>query len=71
MICNKCESTNISVQTSSYTKTKSRSFLWNLLMIICTGCLWLLWMLIRKKKEKVITETWATCQTCGHKWKIK
>lgn len=71
MKCKKCESTNVNVQTNSFTKTKSRSFLWNLLMVCLTGGIWLLWMLIRKRKEKVIAETWATCQDCGHRWKIK
>lgn len=71
MYCVKCGNSNVTFQTSTYTKSKSRSFIWNLLMLCCTGGLWLIWMLIRKKKQKVITETWATCQTCGHHWKVK
>lgn len=70
MNCLKCGSNNVSVQTNSYVKSKRRSFLWNLFMFCCTGGFWLLWMLIRKRKEKVVTETWATCQTCGNRWKI-
>lgn len=70
MVCPKCQSENVSVLTNTFMVSKSRSFLWNLLLIICTGGLWLIWMLIRKKKEKKITETRATCQGCGYSWKI-
>lgn len=70
MRCKKCNSENVSVQTTTYTKTKSRSLLWNLLMLILTGGLWLIWMLIRKKKEKVINKTYAVCQDCGYKWEV-
>lgn len=69
MKCRKCGSESVSASTSTYTKSQSRSFLWNLLMVICTGGLWIIWMLIRKKKEKIIKETTATCQSCGHTWK--
>lgn len=70
MKCVKCESEKVNIETTSYTRSKKRSFLWNLLMIFLTGGLWLLWMLVRARKEKVVTETWATCQDCGHRWKI-
>lgn len=71
MKCSKCGSENVAVNTSTRTVTKSRSFLWNLLWILLTGGLWIIWMLIRKRKEKHITETWATCQSCGNRWKVK
>lgn len=71
MKCRRCFGTNINFQTTSYTKTKSRSFLWNLLMIFLTGGFWLLWMLIRKRKETVVTQTWAICQSCGHRWRVR
>ena len=71
MRCRRCFKTNVGVQTTTYTKTESRSFLWNLLMVLLTGGFWILWMLIRKKKERVIRETWATCQSCGHRWKVR
>ena len=32
--------------------------------------IWLIWMLIRKRKEKQVVETWATCQSCGKRWKV-
>lgn len=71
MICKKCKSSNVVVNTQSMVVSKSRSFIWNLLMLCITGGLWIFWMLIRKRKEKHIIETWATCQNCGERWKIK
>lgn len=71
MICPKCENQNVTVQTNTYIKSKSRSFLWNLIMITCTCGFWLLWMLIRRRKEVTATETIATCQGCGYSWKIR
>ena len=70
MLCSKCNSEKVTVQTSSYMESKSRSCLWNLLLLVCTSGLWLVWMLIRKRKEKKVTETIATCQSCGYSWKI-
>ena len=71
MKCPKCGSENVSVNTNTMMVSQSRSFLWNLLLIICTGGLWIIWMIIRKRKEKQVTETWATCQKCGKRWKVK
>lgn len=71
MECKKCGSNNVKIDTSSFAKSKRRSFLWNLFMIFCTGGLWLLWMMLRKRKEKIVTQTWATCQDCGNRWEIK
>lgn len=70
MKCSKCGSENVLVNTNTVVVSKRRSFLWNLLWIICTGGLWIIWMLVRKKKEKKVTETWATCQSCGKRWKV-
>lgn len=69
MKCKKCGSTNIKVDYNVYVKSKSRSFLWNLLMVCCTCGFWILWMLIRKRKEKVVKETTCICQDCGYTWK--
>jgi hypothetical protein len=69
MICKKCGSSNIKVDYNVYVKSKSRSFLWNLLMVCCTCGFWILWMLIRKKKEKVVREKTCICQDCGNVWK--
>lgn len=71
MLCPKCGSDHIQCSTSTYTESKSRSLLWNVLMTICTGGIWIIWMLIRKKKEKAVTKTWATCQDCGYRWEVK
>ncbi len=70
MKCPKCGSENVSVNTSTMMVSKSRSFLWNLLLIICTGGLWIIWMLIRKRKEKRVSETWATCENWGKRWRV-
>ena len=71
LACPKCKSNNVTVSTSTYTKSKRRSFLWNLFMIIITAGIWLIWMLIRKRKEKVIHEKTCICQNCGYSWNIK
>lgn len=71
MKCPKCGSENVSVSTNTVVLSKSRSFLWNLIMTFCTCGFWLIWMLVRKRKEEKVTETWATCQSCGKRWKIK
>lgn len=71
MTCPKCKSENVTVTSNTYVKSKRRSFLWNLLWIVCTGGLWLLWMLVRKRKEKVVREKVCLCQACGHSWNIK
>ena len=71
MMCPKCKSENVTVASSTYVQSKRRSFLWNLLWILCTGGLWLLWMLIRKRKEKVVHEKVCLCQSCGYSWPIK
>ena len=65
MKCKKCGGNNITYSVNTYTKTKSRSFLWNLFMLCFTGGFWLLWMLVRKKKEKIINKKVAICQNCG------
>jgi len=59
------------VSVNTYTKTKRRSFLWNLLMIFVTVGLWLIWMLVRRRKEKVISQKMAVCNNCAHSWKVK
>lgn len=71
MRCPKCGGENVVVNTNTVVVSKSRSFLWNLFMIIITLGWWLVWMLVRKRKEKTITETWATCQDCGKRWKVR
>lgn len=69
MKCPKCKSEHITFSANTVVKTKSRSFLWNLFMIFITCGFWLIWMLIRKRKEKVVTIKTAICQDCGFSWK--
>ena len=51
MKCPKCGSEDVTVTTNTVVVSKSRSFIWNLLLIICTCGLWLIWMLVRKRKR--------------------
>ena len=71
MICPKCGSKNLIINTSVYSKSKRRSLIWNLLMFMLTGGLWLIWMLVRRRKEKIVNDTIATCQSCGYSFKIQ
>lgn len=71
MICPKCNSSNVHIDSQVYTQSVNRSCLWNLLMILITGGLWIIWMLVRKRKEKTIKQTSCTCQNCGYSWVMK
>ena len=70
MTCQKCKKNNVNVNASTFAKSQRRSFLWNLLWIFLTGGLWLIWMLVRKRKEKIVTVKTAVCADCGHSWKV-
>lgn len=70
MICPKCKSENVTISDNYVTQSKSRSFLWNLLMICCTAGFWLVWMLVRRKKEKIVHIKSCVCQNCGKSWEI-
>lgn len=70
MVCKKCGSTNVTVTTSHVVKTKNRSCLWNLFMIMITGGLWIIWMLVRKRKEEVVEIKTVTCNECGYSTQI-
>lgn len=70
MTCPKCKNTNVTISESVYKESQHRSFLWNLLWICLTGGLWIIWMLIRKKKEKTVREKRCVCQSCGYSWRI-
>lgn len=68
MICPKCGSDRVTVQTVS--EQKGRSCLGALMWVffaICTCGLILIIPLLTRKKSK--TKTYAICQNCGHKWK--
>ena len=45
MVCPKCGSTSVTANTSTYVVSKSRSFIWNLLLVFLTGGFWLHWLL--------------------------
>ncbi|MEG0899512.1 MAG: zinc-ribbon domain-containing protein [Oscillospiraceae bacterium] len=64
--CDKCGSEHIKVETVTRSVYESRSFVFNLLFSIITFGLWLVWILTRGKKERLIRETVITCQDCGN-----
>lgn len=70
MNCKKCGCENVIISESVMMKSKRRSFLWNLLWILCTGGLWIIWMLVRKRKEKQVHVKMAVCQKCGYSWEL-
>ena len=70
MKCEKCGSEHVTVLKQTYVVSVDRSFLWNLLMIFLTFGFWLVWMAVRKRKEKVVSEISCVCQNCGNDWKI-
>ena len=70
LTCPRCGAHNITVSSNTHTESKSRSIIWNLLMILLTAGIWIIWMLIRKRKEEIVTENIAVCQSCGNSWKI-
>ena len=77
MTCPKCSSTNVNVQivqTGSTTDTKKKGCLFTLgrlLLIVCTGGLWLLFgKKAAKSKTTVSNEKRALCQTCGESWVV-
>ena len=70
MVCPKCKSNNVNISESVYMKSKRRSFLWNLFMIIITAGIWLIWMLVRRRKEKKVKVKMAVCQDCAYSWKV-
>ena len=68
MKCPKCGSEDVTTSVNTYTKSKKRSFLWNLLMILLTGGIWILWMCVRARKEEVVKKKYHICQNCGKCW---
>ena len=68
MQCKKCKGTNVTVSANAVAKTKRRSVLIDLIMTFITAGGWLIWVLIRRRKEKIITVKTALCNSCGHSW---
>jgi len=69
MDCIKCGSGNIQVMAGD-SSVKGKGILWSIgrLILICCTCG--LWLLIGKRKGKIIVRTRAVCINCGHKWNI-
>lgn len=77
MVCPKCGTDKVIISTeqvSAKTNRRGKGCLWSvgrLLLICCTGGLWLL---VGKHKGKASTKfkhkTVAICQSCGNKWDI-
>ena len=70
MKCPKCGNEHVTVSKHIYVISQDRSFLWNLFMIFLTFGSWLVWMAVRKRKEKVVEEVHTVCQDGGTDWKI-
>ena len=77
MVCPRCNSENVLVQTEQVgakTKTKKMGCLWSIcrgMLILCTCGLWLL---VGRRKEtgktKFKNKTVCICQNCAHKWTV-
>lgn len=70
MTCPKCGGDHVTVQAVAEQKKRGclMSILW-LLLAICTLGL-IIWIpLLMKKGSK--THTYAICQSCGNRWKVK
>lgn len=69
-ICPKCHNSNITYQTVTEQKKTGclTVLIYFLLAISCIGWLVLIPLLTKKKDQTV---TYAVCQNCGHRWKIK
>ena len=73
MVCKKCGSNDVNIQSYTETKTKHRGCLgwafW-ILLAICTCGLILIIPAITNSKTKSKTCPMAVCQNCGHNWKV-
>lgn len=70
MTCPKCKSENIVFQTVSEQKSTGCLTVILYILLACTilGLLIVIPLMLRKKTETV---TYAVCQNCGHRWKVK
>lgn len=73
MECPKCHSTNVNIQQVNdrvgAVKFDSLSHkIMRGILIICTLGLWLL--VPNRASTKIKSKTVATCQNCGHSWKV-
>lgn len=70
MVCPKCKSENVQIQTVSESRKTGCLTILLYIILACTilGLLIVIPLLLRRKTETV---TYAVCQDCGHRWKIK
>ena len=70
MMCPKCKSENVQVQTVSESRKTGCLTIILYILLACTilGILILIPLMLRRKTETV---TYAVCQNCGYRWKIK
>lgn len=70
MVCPKCKSENVQIQTVSESRKTGCLTILLHIILACTilGLLIVIPLLLRRKTETV---TYAVCQDCGHRWKIK
>ena len=70
MTCPKCKSENVQVQTISESRKSGCMTILLYIFLACTilGIFILIPLLLRRKTETV---TYAVCQDCGHRWKVK
>jgi transcription elongation factor Elf1 len=69
MVCPKCKSENVSIQTVAETQKRGCLTVLLYIILLCIPVIgWIaLFMLLRGKKSKTVS--YAVCQSCGHKWK--
>jgi hypothetical protein len=72
MVCKKCNNDDISIIADTQGKIKRRgclSSIINLLLIVCTMGLWLIWVILRSgSKGSITTKSKAICKKCGYQW---
>lgn len=70
MVCPKCGSNNVNVQTVAEQKGRGclGVLMWVLLAFCTFGIILLVLPALTRKKSK--TKTYAICQNCGYNWKI-
>jgi len=68
MSCNKCGSNNVFVQAVAEQKKRGclATVAWITLTIFTCGLLIIIPLIMKKGSRTV---TWATCQSCGNRWK--
>ena len=85
MICSKCNSSQVNIETASNVKSRGGSIpMWYWLSIICPiidVCAYCCiigffgftihhFLKRNAKKTKTTVETYAVCQSCGHTWRV-